>query len=325
MRPKQFGYIHAPPRPKDWRFRGLSGAVNEEILREDGQWDAYLPVFEPQSCVYFDTMACVTFGNLNCLETLFFRQFDFKYNFSDRAMAKLDGTTPAGNGMWDVAEAIRKKGLIDEAMWPFGPWIKDWDAYYADVPAENVETGLAFLTKWKLRYQFVNEDQDSLIEALKYAPLAVAIHAYGKQQDAIYQRTAAPSNHIVMLYGYQLGQYWKVFDNYHNEFKKLAWDSKFWCALRWSIEKLNPNEPTIMTKLQKNSLVVVVDTGERLMNIDGTKLYDDPTKISTELMARNAKIDPTTGKGYADGYPVDHVKAAEVVDLPRVNLKNVPV
>ncbi len=300
------GVIERSPRPKDWRAGGVSGLTRGEVLRADGQWDSYLPVFEKQYGANFDTLACVSFGNINCPETLFFRKFGIKKNFSDRFIAKMSGTTHDGNDEWSVAETIRKCGLVDEEVWPFGPWIKDWDTFYAEIPQEVKDSALALLKDYELKYQYVNEDQDSLIEALKYSPLAVFV-----------------PGHCLTLYGYELGVKWKLYDTYGNGFTEKPWDYKFRCAVEWQVNKINPNAP--MINLPKNGLVVVVDNGERLMNIDGKKLYsDDAGKIEIELMARNA-VTGADGVSRAVGYPVVHVKAADVASIPRFNLKNEPL
>ena len=303
------GVIEQGPRPKDWRASGVTGLTRGEVLRADGQWDSYLPVMEKQYNPYFDTMACVSFGNINCPETLMFRQFGKRSNFSDRFIAKMSGTTHDGNGEYAVAETIRKCGLVEEEAWPFGPWIKDWDTYYSEVPQEVKDEGLAFLKEYELKYQFIDEQkQDALIEALKYSPLAIFV-----------------PGHCMTLYGYELGVRWKIYDTYGNGFKEEPWDYKFRCAVEWQINKIIPSvEP--MIKLPKNGMVVVVDGhGERMMSVDGKKLYlDDPGKIETELQLRNAVVG-ADGVARTQGYPVAYVKTADVATLSRVNLKNEPV
>jgi hypothetical protein len=82
-----------------------------------------------------------------------------------------------------------------------------------------------------------------------------------------------------------------------------------------------------MIKLPKNGLVVVVDGhGERYMNVDGSKLYlDEQGALEMELMARNATPSDVDGISHANGYPVIHLKSADIValGLPVFNLKNV--
>ena len=101
------GVIERRPSPKDWRAGGVTGIVRGDILRADGQWDSYLPILEKQYGPYFDTEACVSFGNINCPETLMYRQFGKKVNYSDRFIAKMSGTTQQGNDEYTVADVWR--------------------------------------------------------------------------------------------------------------------------------------------------------------------------------------------------------------------------
>ena len=272
------GLIEAPLRPKDWLFGGGVSGITEdemEVLREDGQWDAFLPVYEPQYSAYFDTMACVSYGELNPLETLMFRKYTDKVNFSDRFLAKESGTTLQGNEMGKVGDVIRNVGLVPEEAWPFGPWIKSWDTYYADVPQELIEEAAKFKAQWKINYAFVSCDQDSLISALRYSPLTVSL-----------------GGHIVMLYGYQLGQKWKYFDNYPNELKTKDWDFRFKAAMVWFMSKRDPNQPPMAFKFQEGFRYFVKGKhGYTVFNFGGKIRYDDLAKGLDQWLGRGRDLD----------------------------------
>jgi len=115
---KNYGLrIEAEARVKDWIFGGIS-AIEPVNLVEKG-WSDYLPVKEVQRNKFFDSMACVTFSALNCLEILHKRLYEIEVNWSDRWMARVSGTTTKGNYLSTVADTIRKKGLILEEFWQF--------------------------------------------------------------------------------------------------------------------------------------------------------------------------------------------------------------
>lgn len=323
MREKNHGVIERRLQPKDWRAGGVTGLTRGEILRADGQWGAYGSAREKQHNQYFDTMSCVSYGNIDPIEALMYRQFGKKVNFSDRFIAKMSGTTPEGNDEYTVAETIRKCGLVEEDAWPFGPWVKDRETYYSDIPQEVKDEGLSFLKEYKLNYQYIDEqNQDAMIEALKYSPLTVFI-----------------PGHCLSVYEYRTGEAWKCWEQYGDGFREFPWDYKFRCAVEWQVTKIIPKEKP-MVKLYKNGMIAVVDEqGGRFMFIDGGKLFqDEPGSIETELQIRNATVD-ADGITRTHGYPVAHVKTAELVQyfgldpsdkdafakIPRVNLKNEPL
>lgn len=290
---KTYGFIPEPRRPADWQFGAISGIDNDEVLREDGQWDSYIPSYEPQRNVYFDTMACVSFSALNCIETLLYRKYGEQTNFSDRALAKMSGTTTEGNSLWNVAETIRKKGFLYESDWPFLGFLKDRDGYYSDIHPELLAAAEANLKRYSISYEFVWDTPDKLVEALKFAPVQVAFHAYCPLQEGIHARCAGTGNHAVMLYGYVLGQYWKIYDHYDNKFKKVAWDTAFYGAVKFDIS--NAEKP--MPQFKPNTLYQVVEgPGEFILNIAGKMRRDDLTKLlASWAVVNGGKTDGQVG------------------------------
>src|SRR3990167_6521014 len=105
-----YGFIQHDLRNEDYIFGAITG-IDVNPLQKDGQWDTFLPLYEAQSTVNYDTMACVTFSALNCLETLFKRRYGTEPNWSDRYIAVLSGTGINGNYAMAVWDTIRKYGL----------------------------------------------------------------------------------------------------------------------------------------------------------------------------------------------------------------------
>ena len=116
-------------KPQDF----VAGTLPYEVLNPSGDWTPYLPTGETQKTHLVDTMACVTFSILNVIETQYKFQTGKELNFSDRFIAKLSGTTPQGNTVQNVLDAIRKYGLVLEDEWPTDLSF-NWNQYYAPIP-----------------------------------------------------------------------------------------------------------------------------------------------------------------------------------------------
>jgi len=280
---KNFGLLQeVQANPKDWRFGSFTGII-PEVLEEDGNWNEYLPVYEPQR-KDFDTMSCVSFSALNCLETLYKRRYDIEENFSDRFIAKASGTTLQGNYLSTVAETIRTFGLVGEEFWPFEA--KTWVEYMKDLPLEVLQAGQDSLARFKLNWEWVVErDAKSMIEALTYSPLQVTVYAWEKPVNGIYPRTEKTTNHAVMLYGYKKYEYWLIYDHYSNNIKKLSWDFYFGHRLRYNIEDYMPTP-----KFEDNMLVQdAQDSGEFGMTLDGKIMVGDLSEIQATTIMRSKK------------------------------------
>src|SRR5574343_1052454 len=132
--------------PRDYVFGGITGAP-KEIIMQSGSYLDVLPEKELQHGVYIDSMACVSFSALNCIEILLKVQYDITANYSDRALAKMSDTTIKGNYLAKVAETIRKQGLIPEEVWGFDRSREgrvDWDVFYRDIPQFELDSRLPF-------------------------------------------------------------------------------------------------------------------------------------------------------------------------------------
>lgn len=292
-------------RAKDWICGGVTGILGEELT--DGQWDAYLPLFEAQHKNGFDTFSCVTFSALNCIEALFKRKYDENVNFSDRAIAKLSNTTPTGNYLSTVADSVVKFGLVDESIWPYGG--KNWSEYMTEVPNEVLKTGELFNTRYKINWEWVyDRDPATLMELLKKAPLQVTVFAWNGMSSGIYTKTTNRQNHAVMLYGFEKNKYWKIYDHYIDETKELSWDFDFGSILKYNLE-------TLMEKktIPSDTLVQKVDgAGGIALALDGKLIIDDVAKVLAVWMVRNGG--DVKGKTIA-------VKSDIWDSMPHINLK----
>ena len=170
--------------PDTYRAGATKGALPYEIRNESGDWESVLPPEERQSNDGGDSMSCVTFAELNGIES---QEFSFlkalnvpnATEYSDRWIAKMSGTTKEGNYLWKVADAIRKFGLVKEESYPRPPSPWTWEQYHAPIPeplgSQLIAEGQEWLKRWDVKYESIDFSKESLLKHLKMAPLTVVI------------------------------------------------------------------------------------------------------------------------------------------------------
>lgn len=214
----------------------IGGTLPYEIVNPSGDWTAYLPDPEWQTTTKIDTMACVSFSALNCIETLIHFHTGQKKNFSDRFLAYMSGTTIHGNFLFKVADSIRKDGLILQEEWKTEPDM-DWATYYAVPPIELINKAKNFLDEWTVNYEFIDFNKESLIKHLKQSPIQVVI-----------------PGHAVMLFT-TTEQVYKYFDHY-NPFQKDRAEP-FISALKYVITRKNNMLKLIQEKNREEVYAVI--------------------------------------------------------------------
>jgi len=251
-----------PKRPTDYSI----GALDETPINPSGNWKDCLPIKEYQNRG-LETVACVSFSALNCLEILHKRLYGVEMNWSDRFTAKMSNTTHRGNWLTTVADSIRHDGLILEKDYP-SIWTS-WDNYYQEVPQELKNKGKEFLKQYKINYEWIiPTNPDTLIYALKIAPIQVVVHAWSNKVNGIYQRTEKPLNHAVVLINSVYGKYWEIFDTYDGIIKKLAWDYNINHGFKYSLTKNN-----MRFIKEKSKSAVYLIKGQELYPINDEKDY----------------------------------------------------
>lgn len=154
-------------RGTDW----LAGTLPYEERNPTGNWTPYLPPGEWQRIDNTDVMACVTFAELNSVETQL-KFYGKTVNLSDRFTAKMSGTTQMGNFLYLVGDSIRKTGVVLESDWP-APDNVTWDSYYSNIPSDVYEKRI----QYNIRYEFLPTPftRDDLKYHLRHCPLVVTI------------------------------------------------------------------------------------------------------------------------------------------------------
>ena len=218
------GLISGPPTRTDFIAGAVSGLKFEERLAAGIWTPSLLPEDEKQSYRTFDSMGCVSYSDLNIIEMqmnlfmmlgildteLLMRELgdwfvNGKFNGSDRALAKMSGTTERGNWLNKVAHTVHKTGIVPQKAWvnDLGEGYKR-EQYYAEIPQEIQDLGLKFLKYFDIDYEWVPVNEASIKKHLRQAPLQAASptcpswHTRGPVQDCG-KRT---STHAWTLTGY---------------------------------------------------------------------------------------------------------------------------
>lgn len=224
---------------------GSFGSLGGDVLQPSGQWFDYLPKDEVQNLNGIEPFACVTFSTFNALETLIRRLFGVERNYSDRFLATMSGTAAQkGNSLQTVAETLRHQGAPLESLWPLDISINTFEKFYAPIPDSVRTIALEFIAEFDYKHEYVPTDPISLKKALTYSPLNVATFAWLQDSTTglYYVPKGYPANHSPMLYGYEEGVSWFIFDSYDNTHKKMRWDTQFAQAKRHKLTRQIVNE-----------------------------------------------------------------------------------
>jgi hypothetical protein len=237
-----------PERTDDNYIMG-SGQVIAKILRPDGQWVDDLPDDEVQNKNGIEPYACTNFTACNVGEILMRCLFGGIYNYSDRHSAIGSHTSPerGGNDPHLVFEFHRKNGFIDEKELPFDDSITSVEKFYTPkyLTPYFLNLGKKWLALWDLKHDWLPRndegfvESETIMEALKYSPLAVGVWAWAfNQQTNLFERPVGyekQDNHECVIVGFAKGKKWLIDDSYvdiitnqkHRTIKELDWNFKF--------------------------------------------------------------------------------------------------
>lgn len=233
-----------------------AGNLPIETLVENGDWSQWLPTEERQSKreMGLETYNCTAFGTLNALETLMYRKYGVRVNYSDRWVGIIAGTgANMGNDPHTVAEAIRKYGLIPEEMLPFSDDITTREEYFSFKganEAECVAEGKRWLEKYDFGHEWIFTNNQSLEEvahnmrvALKSCPPGIAVAAWKTNEQGYYVPFMSP-NHWSSAYATAGTNLTHDFDSYE-PYRKILLNNIFY-AKRYTIVK-KEQKPNIVT------------------------------------------------------------------------------
>lgn len=172
----------------DPREKRVAGIIPYTIRNPDGDWTKWLPEGEKQFGKV-DSMACVSFSLINCIETQEYFLTGKKVNYSDRWLAKISGTTKQGNYLISVADAVNQYGLVREESWP-KPDNYTWEEFYADPePTKRKELfadGQKWLKTHKFEYEWLTTNRDVILKHLKQCPLQILLPGHAVENFYTY-------------------------------------------------------------------------------------------------------------------------------------------
>lgn len=242
--------------------------LGDQPVLTDGDWSSFLPIPEDQAPFGFEPMCCTTFALLNCVEIMLRQKYGATDNYSDKFLAYVSGTTKSGNDPHTVAEALRTKGDVYEADYQYTSSDNSWEKFYA-VPEKWLYTkALEFIAQYNFGHSWVSPvSQQAMMNALNYSPLTAGVYAWELDPQTGYytNKQNLPAEHDVCVYGYVQGQYWKIFDSYSQECKKLAWDFPFVAVKRYTLDRQVVSPTAWDTFLRWMSQVI--DDFKRSMNV----------------------------------------------------------
>ena len=236
---KDFGFRNPVIKMEDHIF---GSAETGAVINQSGQWDEWLPQYEPQF-EKFETLGCTVWGTENAIECLHKHNFGSEPNYSERFTYILAGINFAGGDPGRIAEVIRKKGLINQYLLSM-----------TDTPEEFVQPEpmdplyLKYGEEWLMNYSFghqwvltggeTKEQRIGMIkEALQYSVLGVAVTAWN-ENNGIYFDNGLRNNHWCVCFGWDDSkQAWKIFDSYDQSIKLYSYDSVISVAKRYSLSK----------------------------------------------------------------------------------------
>ena len=227
-KPKNYGFIVPIIKEEDFHFG--AGQIVGQVLQESGQWDDFLPQPEDQNKNGIDVDGCTAFGTTNAYEILFRRKFG-EYDFSDRGLYIEAKIRPPGADPNYVIDTFRKKASPKESSLPFDSSIDTLEKYWSPdpLPKNLVDEANQFLKGYVIGHDWVASgtvvSPEVIKTALKFSPLCVGVYAWALDGDK-YVRMGDDC-HWTVIYGYEDGQYWKVWDSYDPNIKYLAWDFGF--------------------------------------------------------------------------------------------------
>lgn len=260
---KNYGLVIEPPvQERDF----FAGTIIKKVLMPSGQWDNFIQKpteYQKSYKTGFDSYGCVSFSLLNVLEALSLFHGEQK-NFSDNFTAVDSGTRYGiGNSQRAVVEAARKR-VVNEVDYPFQD---TRETFYKKIPGDIYDKSYEFPFFWEWGHGGENlalwnkNRQEVFKKLLTYAPVQITLWAYSKNiKNGIYQPAdTLDRNHAVTLYGYEEGKYWKIYDHYEKDVKKLAWN-------------YNIGSPLLITLDGIVSLVKKYE-GKLIKNVSNPKYY----------------------------------------------------
>lgn len=231
------GISHIEVKPSDW----VAGDI--PFVNVGANWADFLPDPEKQVYPKFDAQDCVSRAFTNAVEIRCNQLWasgawtpsqrarlielkvveNGKFNFSDRALAKMAGTTRKGVELQKVFDAARTYGLVGESVWAYKDGM-DWDEYYETLPLEIYIQATEIKELISIEYEWIilngNEDRNKVIrENLKHSLIQVATPLCRWFDAIVIACGETRPVHSYVIYG--IDDCYRALDSYPSFLKKL--------------------------------------------------------------------------------------------------------
>lgn len=234
--------------------------ATKKVINPSGDWTAFMPTPERQSGRNLETMGCVSFSLLNCIEMMFKAKYGIDVNYSDRYLVKMSNTSPSGNSMSNVIDTARKiAGLVNQDLWPNNIENSDWKEFNKSIPREVIIEGQKWIPDHKLTFTVVPQNRTIMDKAQEYSPLWVCGYAWYKE-NGLY-RSYGRANHCFVRMKKSQENYQLALDQYPEFLKKLANDYLFGAIYNIDVEML-----------KKKALDFYKDTNGSYYDTNGKKI-----------------------------------------------------
>lgn len=254
------------------------GGPDFEVLVPDSHWAPFVPSPELQKNRFGDTYMCVSYSNNNAHEFLIKQKFKEDVNMSDLFLGKGSGTIRGqGNSKRGVAEWKRLNGYVLESEYPYTPDTTLDKAYAAlskdllDKGKANLSKGYEFLYKW---LGAASQTPQALLEGLKYSPLQVDVggsYAMNSKGYVVWQ--GGSYNHEVLVFDYEIGKCWWVFDSETMQYLKFAWTYPFGSPMIHAVKKKAMLQ--LLKKIGQSGIAVKHPTEPCLIAFSGGSVSGD--------------------------------------------------
>lgn len=300
----------------------LGGKVERIVLAPDRQWTSWITEYELQRNGFFDAFDCVTQGAWNGGQCFANRVFGIKLDKSKRFTAVLGGTIPGvGADINKIFETLRKRGSVEEALWPSMTPTMTQAEFFKPIPQE-VQDQESFLKEgWIFNHEWVDRPSfspcptaDKIWEELKYSPIAAAIDGGYTFRNGLLSFASFKSyTHVVLIVGGEYGKYWLVLDSENPQgLMKVEWNYKFAYCKSMYVSK---------TKDLQEWLGEVEDRGVKELN--SNKVYyifmGEKRWIPDEALMTMLGINP--GNLLVDSYNL----LSQVPNGPDVDINFIPI
>jgi len=232
-------------KPEDYV---LGAQLPLTIFNPSGQWDDYLPRYEPQAERY-ETWGCTVWGMQNQLEIFTKKVFGYEPNYCEQFNYIRAGVEEGGANPQRAYESARNDGLIDQEPMP-----DTFEEFKnpAFITPERLKKGEDWRrTKYEFKHDYLADtDKKTIKSALMLSPIAVSVTAWMMDERGLYIDGGMKNTHWCVAYGYiedEEGIKLKVFDSYDHSQKILHHDHRIAIAKRIWVRKRKEGEVSLVS------------------------------------------------------------------------------